>query len=227
MINKHAPSPKGSRPYFNSSAPHIHTAMSSLVKQSKTNVTHLSRRNKETSAFHRRPSRSLSSLQLENWSDIYTGPTFCLIVTLCLYTGRERCGATKYYITYYNQWCCLHWNGARQILTVNCCCVSLMTYWHKFQMIFNGRFVASSVDRFSCCGVARHLVYTWYKPSFVPPTFFSVVFYSQISIFLSLLSSANVRHWALSPLEPGSWVNTPLTADWLHVCFGTGPCYVF
>ncbi len=22
-----------------------------------------------------------------------------------------------------------------------------MTYWHKFQMIFNGRFVASSVDR--------------------------------------------------------------------------------
>ncbi len=61
--NKHAPTPKGSRPYFDSSAAHIHTATISSVKQNKTNVTHLSRRNKATSK-RRRPSRSLSSLQL-------------------------------------------------------------------------------------------------------------------------------------------------------------------
>ncbi len=30
--------------------------------------------------------------------------------------------------------------------TVNCCRVLFMTYWHKFKMIFNGRFVASSVN---------------------------------------------------------------------------------
>ncbi len=44
----------------------------SSVKQSKTNVTHLSRRTKATSASNHRPSR---------WSDIYMGPTSCLIET--------------------------------------------------------------------------------------------------------------------------------------------------
>ncbi len=35
----------------------------------------------------------------------------------------------------------------QQIPTENCCRVLFMTYWHKFQMIFNGRFIASSVGR--------------------------------------------------------------------------------
>lgn len=30
---------------------------------------------------------------------------------------------------------------------VNCSCVLFMTYWHKFLINFNGRFVTSSVDR--------------------------------------------------------------------------------
>ncbi len=34
-----------------------------------------------------------------------------------------------------------------QIPTVNCRRVLFMTYWHKFQMIFNSGFVTSSVDR--------------------------------------------------------------------------------
>ncbi len=119
-------------------------------KQSKTNVTHLSRRNKATSASDHRPSRSLISLQGWKADPIFTrGSTSCLIVTPCLHRTRvARCGATKYYITHYNQWCCLHWMPHRdKSPTVNCCRVLFMTYWHKFQLIFNGCFVASSVDR--------------------------------------------------------------------------------
>ncbi len=53
----------------------------------------------------------------------------------------------KYYRTQYNQWCCLHWMPRHaKSLTVNCCRVLFMTYWHKFPMIFNGSFVASGVD---------------------------------------------------------------------------------
>ncbi len=54
---------------------------------------------------------------------------------------------TQDYRTHYNQWSCLHWMPRHdKSPTVNCCRVLFMTYWHKFQMIFNGRFVASSVD---------------------------------------------------------------------------------
>ncbi len=70
--NKDAPTPKGSRPYFDSAAPHIRMATISSVKQSKTNVTHLSRRNKATSASDHRPSRSLSSLQCWKADPIFT-----------------------------------------------------------------------------------------------------------------------------------------------------------
>ncbi len=59
------------------------TTRISCVKQSKINVTHLSRRNNTTSASDSSPSRSLSfSPPLESCSDIYAGPTSCLIVTL-------------------------------------------------------------------------------------------------------------------------------------------------
>ncbi len=76
------PTPKWSRPYFVSSVPHIRTTTISSMKQSKTNFTHLSRRNKATSASDRRPSRYLEfSPVLESWSDIYMSPTSCLIVT--------------------------------------------------------------------------------------------------------------------------------------------------
>ncbi len=82
-------------------------------------------------------------------------------------------------------------NAAQQIPTVNCCHVQFMTYWHKFKMIFNGRFVVmSAVDK----------VYAFFCNADV----FLFCFLSAISIFLSSLGSANVHHvhwWALSPLH--------------------------
>ncbi len=43
-------------------------------------VTHLSRRTKATSVYDRRPSAPWVLSSAGNWSDIYTGPTSCLIV---------------------------------------------------------------------------------------------------------------------------------------------------
>ncbi len=55
----------------------------SCVKQSKINITHLSKRNNTTSASDSSPSLSLSfSPPLESCTDIYTGPISCLIITL-------------------------------------------------------------------------------------------------------------------------------------------------
>ncbi len=70
-----------------------------------------------------------------------------------VYTGRERRGATrpKYNRTHYNQWCCVtDYTGcgaAQQIPAVKWCLALFMTYRHKVEMICNGCFVASSVDR--------------------------------------------------------------------------------
>ncbi len=99
--------------------PHTYTTQATIssVKQSKTHVTHLSRRNKATSASYHRPSRSLSSLQ--RWK---ADPIFTRVLLLALSRHDKS-------------------------PTVNCCRILFMTYWHKFQMIFNGHFVTSSVDR--------------------------------------------------------------------------------
>ncbi len=128
------------------------------MKQSKTNITHLSRINKATSTSDLRPSRSLSSLQ--NWKavPIFTwGITSCFIITPYLYRIQAF-----HYRTHYNQWCCLHWMGHDKSPTVNCCRVLYITYWHKFLIIFNSHFVLSGVDT---------------VPSFVPNKFSSFVFY--------------------------------------------------
>ncbi len=53
------------------------------TKQNQRYSPHLSKRNNTTSASDSSPSRSLSfSPPLESCSDIYTGPTSCLIITL-------------------------------------------------------------------------------------------------------------------------------------------------
>ncbi len=93
--NKHAHSPTGPRPYFDISTPHVptqpwhndnhrnkrrwHTSIFkqkptqiSCVKQSKINVTHLSRRNNATSASDSSPSCSLSSLHRWKAASIFT-----------------------------------------------------------------------------------------------------------------------------------------------------------
>ncbi len=93
--------------------------------------------------------------------------------------------------------------------TENSCRVQLMTYWHKFKMIFNGHFVVSSVDRprednVWCVSLLLfHRRFCFYPPSL------SFCRHSTCAL-MSALSSA-------------SWVDTPLTADWLQVCFGTSP----
>ncbi len=114
----------------------------------------------------------------------------------------DASGVTKYYRTHYNQWCCLHWMGHDKSPTVNCCRVLFMTDWHKFPV---------------------YVRYTG-KPSFVPQTFSSFVFYPPSQSFCRRLGSA--RLMSIMRTERSllaSWVDTPLTADWLQVCFGTGP----
>ncbi len=171
------PTPKGSRPYFDSSAPHIRTHSRQrlvLWNKAKPNVTHLSRRNKATSASHRRPSRS-SSIQ--------------------------RCGATKYCRTHYNQWCCLHWMGHNKSLTVNCCRVLFMTYWQIYND-FQRSLCHVQCRQTSGCGTARRPVYTWCKPSFVPQMFSSVFYPPSLSFCRRsawLMSSMCTEHSLRSP----------------------------
>ncbi len=76
----------------------------------------------------------------------------------------DASGETKYYRSH-NQWCCLHWMGHDKSPTGNCCRFLFMMFWHKFQMIFSGRFVTSGVD----------------KPSFVQQTFSSFFYPSSLS----------------------------------------------
>ncbi len=52
---------------------------------------------------------------------------------------------------------------------------------------------------------------------FLPQTFYSFVFLSAISIFVAWLGCS------LNAFSFISWVDTPPTADWLQVCFGTHP----
>ncbi len=139
---------KGLAPIF--IAPPTHTyatqATISSVKQSKTNVTHLSRRNKQP----RRPIAGLpapwvlssAGKLIQYLHGSYFLPYRNTVSTL------DASGAITYYRTHYNQWCCLHWMGHDKSLTVNCCSVLFMTYWHKFRIIFNGRLSRPvSVDR--------------------------------------------------------------------------------
>ncbi len=144
---------------------------------------------------------------LECWSDIYTGPTSCLIVTPCLHRTRTARQNTIELIivsdaVYTGCGVARHDKSP----TVSCCRILFITYWHKFQMIFNGHFVASSVD----------------KPSFVSQTFSSFVFYPPSLSFCRrsarLMSVMCTDECSLLT----SWVDTPLIADWLQVCLGTG-----
>ncbi len=98
---QHAPTPKGSRPYFDSSAPHIHSATIHSVKQIKQNQCYLPIEKKQSNLSARSPAFPLLefSLVLESWYDIYMGPSSCLI---------------------------LHQTQHDKSPTVNCCCVLFM-----------------------------------------------------------------------------------------------------
>ncbi len=55
----------------------------------------------------------------------------------------------------------------------------------------------------------------------VPQTFSSFVFIRHLYLSVARLGCS------LNALSSTSWVDTPLTADWLQVCFGTRPDSVF
>jgi len=91
--------------YFDSSAPHIWTVTISSVKQSKTNVTHLSRRNKLPHPIAGLPAPWVLSSAGKLIRYLH-GSYFLL---------------------------CLHWTQAAwhdKSPTVNCCHVLFMIYWH-------------------------------------------------------------------------------------------------
>ncbi len=94
----------------------------------------------------------------------------------------------------------------------------------KFQMIFNDRFVASSVDRpwqDNCRVWCRHGVSLLLFRRCFPLLFFFIC-HLYLSVVARLMSVMCTERSLLA-----SWVDTPLTADWLQVCFGTGPVSVF
>ncbi len=66
-------------------------------------------------------------------------------------------------------------------VTENSCRVQLMTYWHKFKMIFNGHFVVSSVDRPREDNVRCVSLLLFHRR-------FPLLFLSAISIYLSSLN---------------------------------------
>ncbi len=138
-------------------------------------------------------------------------------------------------------------------LTENCCRVLFLTCWHKFQMIFNVRIIASSQFRQTLAVAARRV---WCRHGFTnlsrrtkatsasnrrPSALWVLTSagklirylhgsyflpYRSADIFLfCFLSAISVTRLSssLNALSSTSWVDTPLTADWLQVCFGTRP----
>ncbi len=63
-------------------------AMISSVKQSKINVTHLEKKQSKLGVRSQTFPLLEFSPALESWSNIYMGPTSCLIVTPCLHRTR-------------------------------------------------------------------------------------------------------------------------------------------
>ncbi len=146
--------------------------------------------------------------------------------------------------------------------TENYCRVLFMTYWHKFQIIFNGHFIVSSVGRQGAhqgqhfrraeyCVRCRHGVLSrrnksnlgvrsqafrslssfqrWKADSIFTQMLllaFSDVFL-VFFFYLPFLSFVTRLGCSLNALSFISWVDTPLTADWLQVCFGTRPWLSF
>ncbi len=103
--NKHAHTPTGPRPYFEISTPHVRTQpwqrrsrkqvkmthkhiqtkanTDKLCETMQINVTHLSKKKQCNLGVRFEPFLLLEfSPPLESCSDIYAGPTICLIVTL-------------------------------------------------------------------------------------------------------------------------------------------------
>ncbi len=141
--------------------------------------------------------------------------------------------------------------------TENCCRVLFMMCWHKFQMIFQQSLycvqcrqtlaVARGVSGVDTVLLTyreetkqpRHPIANLPLLEFSPaleswfdiytgPTSCLIV-PQTFSFFICHLYLSVARLMSVRCTEPSStsWVDTPLTADWLHVCFGTQPWLSF
>ncbi len=212
-----SPYSKRFSPHFDSSTPHIRTQR--LVLWNKAKPMLLTYREERKQPRH--PIAGLpAAWVLSSAGKLirYLHGSYFLPCHNTLSTP-DASGATKYYRTHYNQWYCLHWMGHGKSPTVNCCCVLLMTFW-QCQMIFNGRFVASSVDRLK-------LLQTLCKPSFVPQTISSCFFYPPfyLSVVARLMSVMCIEHSfspgdrILSRHAPYCWLDPSLFWYWPRLSF--------
>ncbi len=130
----------------------------------------------------------------------------------------DASGKISYSRTHYNKWCCLHtgYGAARQSLTLNWCLGLVMTYWHKVKMIYNGRFVASSVELLRCeprdgrpvseaesknayaPSYFLHLAFEWTAPAWVCAT--------SSMAFLFPFTNRSISHSKLRPLAVYSFI---------------------
>ncbi len=128
-------SPKQTRTYPKRVSPHTYVRKpgnDSSAKQTKTNVTHRSRRNKATLVSNRMPSRSLSSLQ--RWK---ADPIFTRVFLLAF--AVHQCKQTL----------------AGAVQHDNCCvrCMSLLLFCRHFSLLFFIRHLYRSVVARLICHV--------------------------------------------------------------------------
>ncbi len=180
----------------------------SSVKQRKNNITPLSRRNKATSAPDSRLSRFLNSLQ--RWSDNFTSPNSCFIVTPC----RHRTRAV--------------WHNSIAHIIIS---EAVYTGCHAMtRLIPDSKLLPRSISDMltlisndfqqsacSCCVQCRHGVSLLLFCRHFSLFFF--IHHLYLSVLARLMSIMCTDERSLL----ASWVDTPLTADWLQVCFCTDP----
>ncbi len=100
--------------------------------------------------------------------------------------------------------------------TVNCYRILFMTYWHKFQMIFNGRFVTFNVGRprqDNCRVQCRHGVsLLLFRKRFPPLCFIHHLYLSVVARLMSVMCT-DERHSLLCIMSrhaPYCWLATSL-----------------
>ncbi len=200
------PYPKGYRPHFDSSAPHIYTPTISSVKQSKTNVSY-----REETKQPRHPIAGPSTPWVLSSAGklirYLHGPNPCFIVTPCLHRMRAARQNTIELIIVRDA-VYTGCGAARQIPDIK-----LLTHFKWFST------VVSSIDRLTTAvasGVDTSL------PLF-HRRFPHLCFIRHLYLSVARLGLANVVMCTIIRSLLASWVDTPLTADWLQVCFGTRP----
>ncbi len=122
---------------------------------------------------------------------------------------------TKYYRTH-NQWCCLHWMGHDKSPTVNALSVALQIRFTLYRVQSRLQLLRRNAARHVNCHVWCR------KDLYCSADIFLVCFFIR-HLYLSVVARLMSVMCADERSLLASWVDTPLTADWLQVCFGTLP----